>query len=252
MAGVAASRAGPGPGDQRGPRRGQLAGRRTPHPPAHARRGRTFSPEVARDDLARIFGLGDFEAVDLALETPNGEGRRWSTGCARSRGGRSTCAAASPSRRTPTSANSLTVLAGLRATRLNALGGEWATELSWARDASSGPSSTSRSTSTPAGSSRRRLRYNSGRSADLRRRATVAELDVHAEAIRADLGHVFGRYGEMRLGVGRSWSNIDRRSGVGAGAHRGRIWTKPSTAARWCSSARSTAWTTPSCPSAAG
>ena len=162
--------------------------------------GKPFSPEAARDDLARLFGLGDFESVDVDL-VPEGDGDavvyrvkekswgpsylRFGLGFQSNLGGD----------------NDLSLLLGLNRTRINRLGAEWRTDLQlgserFARSGFYQP-----------------LAFRQGWFVEpsvLLRRRTVplfaegvrtAEIDVSEETVAGDIGYLFGRYGEARLGL---------------------------------------------------
>ena len=112
------------------------------------------------------------------------------------------------------SSNSLTALVGIRASRLNALGAEWATQLQLGEESGFRTEFYQPLEFDAGWFVAPSVLYNSGRLPIFDGEDRIAEIDVHAEAIRADLGHVFGQYGELRLGVERSWSNIDQRTGT--------------------------------------
>jgi NTE family protein len=182
-------------------------------PLVRARAGELFAPETARDDLARIFGLGDFENVDMALEpAPGGAAlvyrlreKPWGPNYLR---------IGLNFEADFEGQNGLAVLGGLNMTRLNALGAEWKSDVQIGEE---------RVFQTEL---YQPLSFENGwfvaPSVGYRRRIIplftegdrVAEIDVATEYARFDLGYVFGRYGELRLGLERDWGSADRLSGV--------------------------------------
>jgi NTE family protein len=175
--------------------------------------GAPFSPERARDDLARIFGLGDFETVDVELE-PEGDGAAVVYRVREKSWGPTYLRAGVGFEATGEGDNNLALAGSVNRTRINPLGAEWKTEVELGSDAIAStrfyqPLSFTRGWFVePFFSYRRRSvpLFDGGEQ--------VAELDVRAEDLRADLGYEFGRYGEVRLGLRRSWITPRLDSGV--------------------------------------
>ena len=163
--------------------------------------GAPYSPDAARDDLSRIYGLGDFETVDAELE-PEGDGaalvyrvheKPWGPTYLRFGFGFESNGRGD---------NDLSLLSSVNRTRINALGAEWKTDLqlgsdAFARTAFYQPLSFSHGWFVePAYSYRRRsvpVFVDGDR---------VAELEVREQDLQLDLGYSFGpvRRGPSRRG----------------------------------------------------
>jgi NTE family protein len=175
--------------------------------------GAPFSPESARDDLARIFGLGDFETVDVELE-PEGEGAAVVYRVREKSWGPTYLRAGLGFEATGEGNNNLTFATAVDRTRINALGAEWKTELTIGSDAIVAtrfyqPLSFTRGWFVEPSARYRRgnvLLYEDGEE--------VTDLEVREENVRAVVGYEFGRYGELRLGLDRSWITGRRESGT--------------------------------------
>lgn len=177
------------------------------------RAGAPFSAETAREDLSRLFGLGDFETVDVAIE-PEGDEvavvyqvREKSWGPTYLRFGLGF-------RADLEGESDLSVLAQANRTRINALGAEWKTELQLGSDRvlRTGfyqPLSFDPGWFVEPSAGYRRLDLVLFADSE-----PVAELDVEGWSTRLDLGYNFGRYGEARLGVERAELSPRRRSGM--------------------------------------
>ena len=174
--------------------------------------GRPYSAEAVRDDLSRMFGLGDFENIDVLL-VPEGDGaavvyrvreKPWGPTYLRLGLGFASDAEGS---------NELSLLVGVNRTWINRLGAEWKTEvelgslrsietelyqpLSYRNGWFVAPAASFGQTDLPL--------FDRGEQ--------VAELEVTAAELALDLGYTFGRYGEVRLGV--EWSPIEARRATG-------------------------------------
>ena len=174
--------------------------------------GAPFSPEAARDDLGRLFGLGDFESVDVDLVT-EGEGAAVVYRMREKPWGPTYLRIGLGFESNLQGGNDLSLLAGMNRTRINALGAEWKTDLQLGSDlvAQSGffqpLSFKSGWFIEPSVRYQRRLLplFDEG--------VRIAEIDVHHTFLRFDLGYLFGRYGEARLGIERSTIDARRESG---------------------------------------
>lgn len=175
--------------------------------------GAPFSAETARDDLARIFGLGDFESIDVEL-IPAGAGAEVVYQLREKPWGPHYLRFGLFFEVDDQGSNSLSVLAQVNSTRLNALGAEWKSELQL------GPDRVLRTELYQP------LSFERGwfvlPAVELRDRRIpiftggeeVAELGVESIEARLDLGYTFGRYGELRLGAAYASADVGRESGV--------------------------------------
>jgi NTE family protein len=174
--------------------------------------GTPFPADSVRADLDRLFGLGDFESVDVELVDAESDTQlvyrvhEKSWGPTYLRLGVGFVADFEGS-------NDLALRAAVNRTRLNALGGEWRTEAQLGSD---------RRLETEL---HQPLSFRSGwfvePAAAYRRRIVpifedgerLAELDLTSTAASLDVGYAFGRYGEARLGLERGWIEGRRLSG---------------------------------------
>jgi NTE family protein len=175
--------------------------------------GSAFSAEAARQDLSRLFGLGDFETVDVRL-VPEGDGTALIYRVREKPWGPTYLRAGFAFQADLEGKSDLSLRAAVNRTRLNALGAEWKTQIQTGND---------RQLQT---SLYQPLSFRSGwfvePALNFRRRdltyfadgEAVSELDVQSTGARLDLGYLFGRYGEMRVGVDTSRLTPRRRSGV--------------------------------------
>lgn len=175
--------------------------------------GAPFSSEAARDDLGRLYGLGDFQSVDVDI-VPDGDGAAIVYRLHEKPWGPTYLRVGLGFESNLEGTNDLSFLAGINRTRINALGAEWKTDLQIGSDlvAESG--------------FYQPLSFRSGwfvePSARYQRRflpifddgSRIAELDVNQTFLRLDLGYLFGRYGEARLGLERSLIKARHESGV--------------------------------------
>ncbi len=175
--------------------------------------GTPFSPEKARDDLSRIFGLGDFETVDVAL-IADGDGAAVEYRLREKPWGPTYLRAGLGFESNGQGDNNLSLLAMVNKTRINAMGAEWKTEIQFG------------STSIASTGFYQPLGFRGGWFVEplfLYKRfdvpyyvdgEPVANFEVRQEEARIDLGHQFGRYGELRLGADWSFATPRRESGV--------------------------------------
>jgi NTE family protein len=174
--------------------------------------GAPYSPEAANDDLARLFGLGDFESIDVDLE-PEGDGAAVVYRMREKPWGPTYLRVGLGFEANLEGSNSLSLLAGINWTRLNALGAEWKT------DAQLGSETVIQSGFYQPLSFRTgwffepSARYQRRQLPLFEEGVRIAELDVQHNFFRLDLGYLFGRYGEVRLGVERSFIDASRESG---------------------------------------
>lgn len=169
----------------------------------HVQPGAPYSADAARDDLSRIFGLGDFETADAEL-VQDGDGHESAALVYRVREkpwGPTYLRAGIAFEANGQGAIDFGLLASVNRTRINALGAEWKTEVEFGSNAFLGtsfyqPLSFSRGWFVEPGFSYQR------RDVPLYvERDRIAEFDVREAATRLDLGYAFGRYGELRLGL---------------------------------------------------
>lgn len=174
--------------------------------------GSPYDERTVRDDLARLYGRGDFETVDFELRNEEGGAvavysvRDKSWGPNYLKAGLSFAAGGEGE-------NNLALLARLTATHLNARGAEWRTDLQLGSDALL---STELYQPWSFGG-----RWFVAPSAAVNRRVLplfaggerLAEVRVSTEVARLDLGYSLGRFGEVRLGTEWSWLDARRQSG---------------------------------------
>jgi len=176
------------------------------------RPGADFEPESVRSDLSKLYGLGDFEAVDARLEE-EGDGAAVVFRVREKPWGPTYLRLGLGIQADLEGSSDLSVLAAINRTRINALGAEWKTEvqlgsLRLARTGFYQPLSFDKGwfVEPSAGWRRRDLTlFVDGEG--------VAELDVQVSSGRLDLGYTFGRYGEARLGLTFDSITARRKSG---------------------------------------
>ncbi len=175
--------------------------------------GQPLDLAVVEEDLGRIFGLGDFEAVDFDLAGEPGGGtvaifrlrdKTWGPNYLRF--GLELDADAD-------GRNDLGLLAKLNATRLNRRGAEWTTALKIGGDRyvltelyQPFTFKTGWFAAVHAGYENRLT----GIFVDGDKRA---DLEVREGRLGADLGYTFGEFGETRLGVLRRWERASTATG---------------------------------------
>lgn len=162
--------------------------------------GQPYVADAARDDLSRIFGLGDFETADAEL-VPEGDGAALVYRVREKPWGPTYVRAGIAFEANGQGAIDFGLLASVNRTRINALGAEWKTEVQFGSNTFLGtsfyqPLSFSRGWFVEPGVSYTR------RDVPLYvERDRVAEFDVREAISRLDLGYAFGRFGELRLGL---------------------------------------------------
>ncbi len=178
--------------------------------------GTPYAADAAREDLSRIFGLGDFESADAEL-VPEGDGEGGTALVYRVREkhwGPTYLRAGISFEANGQGAIDFGLLASVNRTRINALGAEWKTQLEFGSTAFLGtgfyqPLSFSRGWFVEPGFSYTRrdvpLYVESDR---------VAEFDVREATSRLDLGYAFGRFGELRLGLADALVEPQRQTGT--------------------------------------
>ena len=177
------------------------------------RPGAPYDERTVRDDLARLYGRGDFEAVDFELRDEQGGAaavyrvRDKSWGPNYLKLGLSFDADGEGE-------NNLALLGRLTATQLNARGAEWRTDAQLGSEAL-----LTTELYQPLGFGGR---WFVAPNAEARRRQLaifssagerVAEVHASTELARLDLGYSLGSYGEARLGAEWSWLDARRKSG---------------------------------------
>jgi len=169
---------------------------------------------VVEEDLGRIFGLGDFEAVDFDLAGDPGGGavavfrlhdKTWGPNYLRF--GLELNAEAA-------GRNDLGVLAKLNATRLNRRGAEWTTALQIGGDRSIESELYQPFTFKTGWFAAARAGYENRLTGIFENGQKLADLEVREGRIGADLGYTFGEYGEARLGVLRRWVTARTEAGT--------------------------------------
>ena len=177
------------------------------------RPGATFSAEGARDDLSRIFGLADFETVDVDL-VPEGDGaavvyrvreKPWGPTYLRAGLGFESDLAGD---------NGLSLLAALDRTRINRWGAEWRNEVQLGSTASIGTHFYQPLGFTGGWFVEPAVRYQRTDFPIYEDGEQVAQFETRREDLRLDLGYEFGRYGELRLGLDWGWATPRHKTGV--------------------------------------
>lgn len=182
--------------------------------------GQTLDLAVAEEDLGRIFGLGDFEAVDFTLTDPADPAdpadpgavalyrlreKSWGPNYLRLGLVLGTDA---------DGRNDFGVLAKLNATRLNRRGAEWTTALQIGGDRSIESELYQPFTFETGWFAAARAGYENRLTGIFENGQKLADLEVREGRIGADLGYTFNEYGEARLGVLRRW--VTARTEAGA------------------------------------
>lgn len=177
------------------------------------RPGSEATAEGIRRDLSRLYGLGDFESVDVELE-PNAEGTALVYHVREKPWGSSYVRAGIGVEIDDEGRSDFELLGSINRTRIDARGAEWRTRLQFGSlrsidtefyqplDFRGGwfvaPSLFYARQQIPL--------FDSG--------LRLAEFDVPVTGARFDLGYMFGRYGELRVGVERSVAHVFRSTGI--------------------------------------
>jgi NTE family protein len=175
--------------------------------------GAPFSAEAASDDLGRLFGLGDFSSVDVEL-VDEGEGAAVVYRLEEKPWGPTYLRFGLGFESDLQGTNDLSLLAGINRTRINALGAEWRTDLQLGSDLFAQSGFYQPLSFTNGWFIEPYLRYERRFVPVFDDQVRVAELEVDRSLVRLDLGYLFGRYGEARLGIERGVLAADRESGV--------------------------------------
>lgn len=167
--------------------------------------GKPLDLAVVEEDLGRIFGLGDFEAVDFDLAADPGGGavavyrvhdKSWGPNYLRAGLALDTDA---------NGRNNLGVLAKLTATRLNPRGAEWTTALRIGGDRYVLSELYQPFTFKTGWFAAVRAGYENQVNGFFVNGRKLADLEVREATAGADLGYTFGEFGEARLGLVRQW-----------------------------------------------
>src|SRR4051812_2285383 len=167
--------------------------------------GQPLDMEVVEADLGRIFGLGDFEAVDFDLAEEPGGGavaiyrvhdKSWGPNYLRAGLLLDTDA---------DGRNDFGVLAKLTATRLNRRGAEWITALRIGGDRYIATELYQPFTFKTGWFAAVRAGYENRLTSIFESGHKLADLESRDSMLGADLGYTFGEFGETRLGVLRRW-----------------------------------------------
>src|SRR4051812_32588079 len=176
--------------------------------------GQPLDLAVVEEDLGRIFGLGDFEAVDFDLARDPGGGavaiyrvhdKSWGPNYLRAGLVLDTDA---------DGRNDFGVLAKLTATRLNRRGAEWTTDLRIGGDRYAVTELYQPFTFKTGWFAAVRAGYESRLTSIFENGHKLADLEARDSIVGADLGYTFGEFGETRLGVLRRW--VLTRTAAGA------------------------------------
>jgi NTE family protein len=175
--------------------------------------GRPLDLAVAADDLDRLFGLGDFEAVDFDLADDPGGGavavyrlhdKAWGPNYLRAGLELDTDA---------DGRNDLGVLAKLNVTRLNRRGAEWTTALQLGGDRYVKSELYQPFTFETGWFAAVNVAYENRLTGIFEDGRKLADLEVREQTVGADLGYTFAEKGEMRLGAARRWALARAKAG---------------------------------------
>ncbi|MEM1248753.1 MAG: patatin-like phospholipase family protein [Acidobacteriota bacterium] len=182
--------------------------------------GQEVGFEALRASITRLFGLGDFEAVEYDVR-PNETGRRDLVVQPRDKPWGPNYLRFGLELEADEDGEALALTANFTATRLNTLGGEWRNNLVLGSDLGITSEFFQPLDFRGGWFASAQLELAQERAGFFAEGFEVAELEIRRAGVHLDLGHQFDKYGEIRLGLERGRAEVgistgDPRLGEGA------------------------------------